>query len=101
VSPIRTYLDTNVLIGAARGDQRPSQNALNILKDKNRVFVSSIFSKMETLPIPMRRGNTYEEEFYHTFYADVLDWASNLEQIINKAINLSGSVNIDIWMPAI
>lgn len=96
MSPIRTYLDTNVLIGAAVGKLATSQRAINILSDKNRVFVSSLFSKMETLPVPMRRGDRYEENFYLTFYLGVIEWATDLENIINSAITLSGNTNIDI-----
>lgn len=96
MSPIRTYLDTNVLIAAARGDQNPSQAALAILGDINRVFVSSIFSRMETLPFPMRRGNTQERDFYLEFYRDVQAWVRDIELIINNAISLSGTENIDI-----
>lgn len=96
MSPIRTYLDTNVLIAAALGNQNPSQVALAILGDTNRVFVSSIFSRMETLPVPMRRGNTAERDFYLEFYRDVQEWVRDIELIINNAISLSGSANIDI-----
>ncbi len=96
MSPIRTYLDTNVLIAAALGNQNPSQAALAILADPNRVFVSSIFSRMETLPFPMRRGNNEERDFYLEFYRDVQAWVRDIELIINNAISLSGSENIDI-----
>lgn len=97
MSPIRTYLDTNVLIGAASGKIELSQRANNIITDKNRVFVSSLFSKMETLPVPMRRHDTFEENFLLTFYSlKVIDWAANLDLIINRAIALSGNTNIDI-----
>ncbi len=96
MSPIRTYLDTNVLIAAALGNQNPSKAALTILSDNNRVFVCSIFSRMETLPFPMRNGNTLERDFYLAFYGDVQEWVRDIELIINKAINLSGSINIDI-----
>ena len=47
---IRTFIDSGVLIAAARGDGIMAQTSLDILQDTNREFVSSIFLKMEVLP---------------------------------------------------
>lgn len=96
MSPIRTYLDSNVLIGAALGNQIASQRAVEIIDDENRVFVSSHFSKMETLPTSMKKQDKSEEEFYLTFYSQVTEWAINLEQIIEGAIILSGNSSLKI-----
>jgi hypothetical protein len=46
----RTFLDTGVLIAAARGQDVASIAALNILDDQSREFVSSPFVKLEVLP---------------------------------------------------
>jgi len=48
---IRTYLDAGVLIAAARGKEPIAIRALEILDDPNRQFVSSIFLRLELLPI--------------------------------------------------
>lgn len=96
MSPIRTYLDSNVLIGAALGNQKASQNAIGIIDDANRVFVSSHFSKMETLPTAMKKFDKTEEYFYQTFFSAVIEWAANFEQIIDNAIDLSSKSSIKI-----
>src|SRR4051812_44664913 len=96
MSPIRTYLDSNVLIRAALGNQITSQRAIEIIDDADRVFVSSHFSKMETLPTAMKKPVRSEEEFYLTFYSQVIEWAVNLEQIIDDAIHLAGNSSIKI-----
>lgn len=46
----KTFLDAGVLISAARGTDGMALQALEILDDTNRAFVSSIFVKLEVLP---------------------------------------------------
>lgn len=50
MSPRRTFLDSGFLITAARGSGEMALQALEILDDPNRAFVSSIFVKLEVLP---------------------------------------------------
>lgn len=40
---IRTFIDSGVLIAAARSSGSVSDRALEILEDENREFISSIF----------------------------------------------------------
>jgi len=47
---MRTFIDAGVLIAAARGEDAPSINALEILDDQSREFVSSPFIVLEVLP---------------------------------------------------
>jgi predicted nucleic acid-binding protein len=96
MSPIKTYLDSNVLIGAALGNQIASKRALEILDDENRIFVSSHFVKMEILPTPMKKKDKNEEEFYQLFFSRVTTWAVNLDRIIDDAIGLAGNSGVKI-----
>jgi len=50
MSPKRTFLDTGVLIAAALRTEETALQALQILDDPDREFVSSIFVKLEVLP---------------------------------------------------
>lgn len=66
--PILTYLDSNVLVQAATGADRAIQmRALAIITDPNRQFVSSLFSKMEVIPLAIHFGRTKERLFYEKF----------------------------------
>jgi predicted nucleic acid-binding protein len=50
VSSKRTFIDSDVLIAAARGRSEQSKMAMQILDDPSREFVSSPFVKLEVLP---------------------------------------------------
>ena len=47
---IRSFIDSGVLIAAARGQTDLSTTALRILAEKDRAFASSIFIQLETQP---------------------------------------------------
>ena len=49
---IRTFVDSGVLITAARGSGESAYNALAILDDPEREFVSSFFIRLEVIPKP-------------------------------------------------
>lgn len=50
MSSKRTFIDSGVLIAAARGRSEQSKRAMQILDDPSREFVSSPFVKLEILP---------------------------------------------------
>jgi len=47
---IRTFLDSGVLIAAARGTGAQGTRALALFNDPDRVFVTSEFVRMEVFP---------------------------------------------------
>jgi len=47
---VLSFIDSGILIAAARGNSPRAQLALDILADSDRVFGSSIFIKIEVLP---------------------------------------------------
>jgi predicted nucleic acid-binding protein len=70
-----TYLDSNVLVQAATGANQMLQlRALAIITDPNRQFVSSLFSRMEVIPLAIHFGRTKERLFYETFFRRVQVW---------------------------
>ena len=71
----RTFVDSGVLIAAARGTTDVSGAALALLADANRVFVSSIFVQLEVLPKPAYFGRREELAFYEEFFAGIVEWA--------------------------
>ena len=62
----RTYLDTGVLIEAAAGK---STSALGLLKDPNRVFLSSPYLDLELLPHVIQNRRREQQEFLETYLA--------------------------------
>lgn len=62
----RTYLDTGVLIEAAAGK---STRALGLLKDPNRVFLSSPFLDLELLPQVIQNRQREQQKFLETYLA--------------------------------
>lgn len=80
-----TFIDSGVLIYAARGEGEISAVALRILTDSNRKFASSIFVKLEVLPKAIYHQQTEEVEFYQEFFQGVSYWAADIDKIIKSA----------------
>ena len=67
---IRTYVDSGVLIAAARGGGILGKRALEIISDTaGREFVSSEYVRLETVPKPTYFGRSAEIRFYEEFFA--------------------------------
>lgn len=82
---IRTFIDAGVLIVATRGEDEIAERALEILKDPNREFASSVFLKLEVVPKATYNKRTDEVEFYEEFFGAVTYWANDIERIIQDA----------------
>jgi len=67
----RTYIDANVVIAAARGDDALASRALTYLEDPQRTFVSSIFVRLEVLPKAAYLKRSDEAACYTTFVDSV------------------------------
>ena len=81
----RTFIDTGVLIAAARGQNDVAVRAMAILDDPNREFASSIFVKLEVLPKAIYNKKTPEAAFYQAFFDAVTHWAKVEESLIANA----------------
>jgi len=67
----RTYLDSGVLIAAARGAGELARRAVSILQDSNREFVSSDYVRLEVLPKPLYFNHKEEVRFYEQYFGIV------------------------------
>ena|ERR1035437_6803361 len=65
---IVTYIDSGVLIAAARGDADLSPLALAYLADPNREYITSDYVRLEVLPKAVFHKQKAEEEFYNAFF---------------------------------
>jgi predicted nucleic acid-binding protein len=63
-----TYVDSGVLIFAAKGTTEAAALALPFLQDPNREFVTSEYVRLEVLPKATHFQNEAEIEFYNTFF---------------------------------
>jgi len=89
---IKTFIDSGVLIAAARGNSEKSLPAVQVLDDANRSFVSSPFLKLEVLPKAIYNQCREEELFYEAYFTAVTDYVTDLEQIL-----LMGSQEARQW----
>jgi len=67
-SPIRTYLDSGVLITAYNGAPELKELALRVLEDPNRIFLCSPFVHLETTPKALFNRRRSEHRFYHLYF---------------------------------
>ena len=81
----KTFVDTGVLIAAARGKKDEAEQAMTILDDPDREFVASPFLKLEVLPKAVYGKREAEVEFYETFFDGVTCWADSVEDITSNA----------------
>lgn len=77
---VRTFLDSGVLITAARGSGRDQERALAILEDSNRTFVTSPFVHLELVPKATYYKKRLEKAFYDEYFR-AAEWVRGLEQI--------------------
>jgi len=84
-----TFIDSGVLVTAARGVGEDSEKALEILADSSREFASSEFIKMEVIPKAIYNRKIAEAEFYEAFFSAVTYWANDIEKVIQDAYNIA------------
>lgn len=95
----RTYVDSGVLIAAARGSGTLAERALSIISDTEaREFVCSDYVKLEVIPKPTYFGFIAEVNFYESFFSTVATWlpfnVEHLEGAFSEACS-SGLGSID------
>jgi len=84
-----TFVDTNVLIAAHRGDPGPQKRSLAILEDPDRFFVASPFLELEAMPMAIYHHRTLEAEFYREFFDKVRIWINDLGAMVRIAMEQS------------
>ncbi len=66
--PVRTFLDSGVLIAAYQGRSDLQERALAILRDENRIFFSSPFVRLEVSPKALFNKRRLEYRFYQQYF---------------------------------
>jgi predicted nucleic acid-binding protein len=83
-----TFVDSGVLVTAARGVGEDSEKALEILADSNREFASSEFIKLEVSLKAIYNRKMAEAEFYESFFSAVTYWTNDIDQVIQDAYEI-------------
>jgi predicted nucleic acid-binding protein len=86
---IRTFVDADVLIFAARGIGASAKRAMDVLSNPEREFVSSVFLKLEVLPKAIYHERYAEAKFYQVFFDAVNHWAIPSAKYIDSALELA------------
>ncbi|MCI0392427.1 MAG: hypothetical protein MOB07_27160 [Acidobacteria bacterium] len=95
MAQILTFVDSGILIAAARGqDVRLRIKALTLLSDPKRDFASSDFVKLEVLPKAIWARNQAEQRFYESFFNTVSHWPDDNDAVIKQAEAEAGKVGL-------
>jgi hypothetical protein len=81
----RTFLDSNILIAAYRGQPARREPALRIIGDPDRFFIVSPFLELELVPKAIYHNNTEETEFYRTYFDAASLWISDTGATVQLA----------------
>jgi predicted nucleic acid-binding protein len=85
VAKIRTFVDADVLIWAARGREPLSDAGMAVLTNSNREFVASEFLRLEVIPKAAYNQQAAEEAFYQRFFDAVEHWCDVSSPLISRA----------------
>jgi hypothetical protein len=95
--PIRTFLDSGVLLAAARSLGSDRERALETLEDPNRIFLTSPFVYLELVPKAVYYSKRIEKAFYEAYFAGA-EWIRDLDRIetvARKEAAMSGLAAMD------
>lgn len=84
-----TFIDSGVLVTAARGVEENSDKAIAILGSDGREFASSKFVKLEVLPKAVYHRQNNEVEFYEEFFNAVTYWANDFSVVVTTGSGLA------------
>jgi hypothetical protein len=82
--PIRTFLDSGVLIAAYKGSPPVVAAAINVLNHPNRLFLSSPFVRHEISPKALYNRRQDEYRFYQSYFRRA-SFCDDLKSILNQA----------------
>ena len=85
-APIRTFLDSGVLITAFKGQPVPGGPAVAVLKDPNRIFLSSPYVHLEECPKALFHKQRAEYAFYQRYFERAV-MARSLKALLTLAVN--------------
>ncbi|HYL73043.1 MAG TPA: PIN domain-containing protein [Bryobacteraceae bacterium] len=91
--PIRTFLDSGILITAFNGPLHLKARALQILEDPARLFLTSLFVRLEVLPKAIYNRQSAEAHFFQKFFARAMV-ARNVNAVLTLGENEAASSGV-------
>ena len=82
-------MDSGLLIAVAQGEDDVYEEALSVLDDPEREFVSSVYVKLEVLPMATWLGREDQIAAYQEFFASVSRWIPSSIELSNRALDLA------------
>jgi predicted nucleic acid-binding protein len=92
--PRLIYVDSGVLLAAARGVDEIAQGAFVVLDDPDARFASSIFVKLELLPKAIYNRRSAEAQFYETYFAATDVWAEPTSRLAQTAFDIAAMMGL-------
>jgi predicted nucleic acid-binding protein len=83
---IVTFVDSGVLIAAARGASPQAERAMQFLDDPDRQFVCNSLVRLEVLPKALHNARLAEAAFYRAYFASVLRWVPINERLLAASL---------------
>jgi hypothetical protein len=90
MTKVKTFLDAGVLLTAWRGLPGPKADAVAVLNDPQRSFVSSAFVELEVLPKAIYYKQQVEAAFYLGYFKLVEEWVMLSPQLADDAKKVAG-----------
>lgn len=84
----RIFVDSDVLIMAARGAPPLRDAALSWLEDPDHVLLTSPFVYLETVPKAAFHRRDLELEFYRIYFRHA-EWLNKTSSIVDEAVEIS------------
>jgi predicted nucleic acid-binding protein len=85
----RIYVDSGVLLAAARGTDSAAREAFAVLDDLDAEFASSIFVRLELLPKAIYNRRPAETQFYEAFFMAASVWADITPRLAQTAFDVA------------
>ena len=82
-------MDSGVLIAVVQGREDVYEEALAVLDDPEREFVSSVYVKLEVIPNAAYLGYEDQVEAYQEFFDSVSRWVPSSPELSDRALHLA------------
>lgn len=82
-------MDSGLLIAVAQGKDDVYEEALAVLDDPEREFVSSVYVKLEVLPNAVYMEHEDQVEAYKEFFDNVSRWVLSSPELSDRALSLA------------
>jgi predicted nucleic acid-binding protein len=90
----KTFVDSGLLIAVAMGEDDVYEKALEVIDDPEREFVSSVYVKLETLPMSTWLEHTAQVEIYKEIFGNVSQWVPSSPDLSERALSLAGEYGL-------